>query len=375
MRVFYQAPVSWSWIRQRPHFLAEGLAERHHEVFWFYAARPGTCRYRRWKGHDGMAGLEFPLFPYATKYRLFALMNRIWIGMWLRNTRADAAIFTYPITWQWLPSHLRRIPCIYDCMDLLTEFGPPRVRKAIVEAERKLANAADGIVASSEPIAHHLREDCKCGAKAIEIVSNAAPPLDFINAKTVPGISHPSLVYAGTIDAWFDWNSVLALARRHPEWSLEFVGPVFARPPEPPGNIHLHGPVPHETVANWLVSADILLIPFVRNRLVDAVDPVKMYEYLAAGKPIVSSWWPLLDRFSKFPAVSFYRVSDDAGMDGPALRSLEEAVLESLSGPERFAPPREFLRENGWPARIDRFEAIVSGLNRSFDTTGSSVRT
>ena len=375
MRIFYQAPVSRRWIRQRPHFIADGLSERGHEIFWFYAAPPGTCRSGRWSNGDGVEGLELPLVPFATRFRLAEHLNRKWIGWRLRDVRADAAIFTYPISWRWLPDHLRRLPCVFDCMDLLPEFGPPRVRKAMADAERSLAVAANAIVASSEPIARHLREDYGCEETPVEIVPNAARIPELSGAKPVPGLARPSLVYVGTIDAWFDWDSILSAARNHPEWSFELVGPVVARPEEAPGNIHFHGPVPHEAVADWLVSADVLLIPFVRNRLIDAVDPVKMYEYLAAGRPIVSSWWPLLARFSKFPAVSFYRVSDDAGMDGPALRSLEEAVLESLSGPERFAPPRDFLRENGWPARIDRFEAIVSGLNRSFDTTGSSVRT
>lgn len=347
MRIFYQSPVSREWIRQRPHFMADGLAAAGHRVFWFYAAAVGRCRFRRIRGADGrLTGLELPVLPFASRFRPIEWLNRLWITWWLRRVEADVLVATNPVALPWLPRRLGRVPAVYDCMDVQTAFFTGRRRVRMAQTEAALLSACRGVVASSDQIRDFLASRYGVDPAAVAVVPNGVR-LAAASGTEAPVRTdrRPSIAYFGTVAPWFDWDAVRAAALRHPEWTFDVFGPVDARPADLPAGVVFHGPIPHGSVPAQMKAADVLVMPFVRNELIDGVDPVKMYEYLQAGRPIVSSWWPLLEKFRGFGAVAFY----EAG------HSLEERIGEALARPGPCEVPEEFLRANGWDVRVRAF--------------------
>lgn len=348
MKVLYQSILSSSAIRQRPHFMAAGLAESGLDVFWLYTAVAGRCRPKSWA-----TGREIPAIPFASRWRAIDLLNRLWLGMRLRDIHPDVVVATNPITWYWLPKRLRALPTVYDCMDDHEQFFEGRRRRRLLRDESALVASARRIVASSPVVAERLAARYRTPQEAIEVVPNAYDPQDFLRAPVFVSTDHPAIVYAGTIGAWFDWASVIDAAMRYPNWTFRLVGPCETLVPSLPQNVRFEGAVAHSVAADWMRSADALVLPFRRTLLVEGVDPVKMYEYLATGRPIVSAWWPLLDKFAGFPAVSFY---GDGARDQSALSDVLEKALANTSD---IFVPQDFLAENTWAHRAARLAQIV----------------
>ena len=355
MRIFYQSPVSYGWIRQRPHFMAEGLASAGHQVFWFYAASFTKCRFRRIDNGCGMTVLELPVLPFASRFRPIEWLNRIWVSLWLRHVRADVLVATNPVALPWLPHRMSEVPHVYDCMDVQTAFFTGRRRCRMAEAECALVHKASAIVASSDVIREKLIFGYAAENVSITVIPNGikvaetgSVPMETGSVPTELG--HPMIAYFGTIAPWFDWDGVLDAATRNPEWRFDLFGPCEGKTPELPVNVVMRGAIPHESVMVQARSADVLIMPFVRSELIDGVDPVKMYEYLRTGRPIVSSWWPLLEKFRRFEAVRFYGQGE----------SLCDCIAAALSGPREFTVSETFFESNSWQARIQAMDAIVT---------------
>ncbi len=104
-------------------------------------------------------------------------------------------------------------------------------------------------------------------------------------------ISPPRIGYVGGIyPDWVDTELIYELAKRHPEWSFVLVGPKIGwHPPDKsPANLHLLGARPYQSLPDYLRGFDVCLIPFKDNPITWGASPLKLYEYLAAGRAVVS---------------------------------------------------------------------------------------
>ncbi len=104
-------------------------------------------------------------------------------------------------------------------------------------------------------------------------------------------ISPPRIGYVGSIyPDWVDIELVYEIARRHPEWSFVLVGPKIRwhPPDQSPANLHLLGARPYQSLPDYLRGFDVCLIPFKDNPITWGASPLKLYEYLAAGRAVVS---------------------------------------------------------------------------------------
>jgi glycosyltransferase involved in cell wall biosynthesis len=153
----------------------------------------------------------------------------------------------------------------------------------------------------------------------------------------------PRVGYFGEIASWFDAALVAAIARSRPSWSIVLVGP--ARPAEHAAlasvpNVHLLGAVPHHDLPAYGVRFDACLLPFKHNRLTAAASPIKLYEYLALGRPVVSTL--ALDRRAPEGLL-------DAVPAEGVLAALERAIADRDAG--RAARRRRWVEENTWETR------------------------
>lgn len=190
------------------------------------------------------------------------------------------------------------------------------------------------------------------------VLPNAVDPDLWAARPIVPdwlaALPAPRLLYLGTLDSRLDVEAARQVARAWPEGSLVLVGPLEDRAHlatllgEP--NVHHHGAVAHRTVPTIVAGADACLIPHHRTDLTMAMSPLKLYEYLAAGRPVAVTD---LEPMSQVPGPVF-RV--------PPGGDFRPAVAAALAAGPMAEPDRErFVEANGWPGRRAQALEFVLG--------------
>lgn len=200
----------------------------------------------------------------------------------------------------WL-SQVARTRTVFRVADNTSGFG--RTTPAARAAEHELAAAADLVVYSAETLKEYVE-----GLKPRRMAhlpngvnfSHFARP-DVPVPSEYASIRRPIAVYAGYMDAWFDYALLNHVVAALPDVSFVLIGgtPHAHARFAPAANLHLLGPRPFSRLPEYLRSADVGLIPFdVQNHptLVHSIHPLKLYEYLAAGLPVVATRWRELER-------------------------------------------------------------------------------
>ena len=172
-------------------------------------------------------------------------------------------------------------------------------------------------------------------------------------SREMPGlyrqINRPIIVYVGAMEDWFDFGLVNEAARALPNFSFVMIGDARHARFEALPNIHCVGPVSHAALPAWLWNADVGIIPFdVKNHaaLVNSINPLKLYEYMACGLPVVSVDWEELRHITS-PA----RLTRDTGDFIAALREAAQ--------PQRRQAFVDYAAGQDWGARAD---AIIAAL-------------
>jgi polysaccharide pyruvyl transferase CsaB len=178
----------------------------------------------------------------------------------------------------------------YDVMDDWMEFS--RVGQAIWydEAfERHLLGTADAVFAVNESLARHLET---LGCKAPVVVPNGvSPAIADVDEERPLEKGVVTVGYFGYLaGAWFDWDLVAGAARSRPDWKFYLIG--YGGGPEGlelPANLVLLGKKPQKQLAGFARNWDVGIVPFRAERLAAGADPIKTYEYLAMGLPVVTT--------------------------------------------------------------------------------------
>ncbi len=222
------------------------------------------------------------------------------------------------------------------------------------EVERAVIAVSDDLAASARLLQRRLEE--LAPGRPVHLVPNAVDREVFPGpGGTEAGGGVPSdlvrgertLVYAGSLwGDWFDWDLVAGLAQARPAWSIGLIGDPPRETPLPlPANVHLLGLKPQAELASYYAAADACLIPFAPSPVVDAVNPLKVYEYLAMHRPVVATAMPELHGL---PHV--FTASDAA----QAVAAVERAAAT----PPPAAQIEAFLADATWDARAATLDAL-----------------
>jgi glycosyltransferase involved in cell wall biosynthesis len=355
------ATLPWAFRPQRPQWLARAMAASGPPVLYVEAFRRQLAqpRHQAWRpGPEPLMVLKVRVpgrpDPYRTVLAADAarrVAERIAAGL----TVAPRAVVAQLPFWADVASELVArfgCPLVYDRMDLHTAF--PGVPPEVGGLEQRLLVGADLVVATSEDL---LRRSRDAGARRLALVRNGylgRQRRELAGAQR--GHARRRVGYVGALGEWFDVAALAAAARAAPEVDFVLVGRLESHAVRQLGrlaNVTLRGEIPQPRVPALLGSLDAVVIPFVDNELTRAVDPVKFYEALAAGLPVVARRLPELARFGE-PAVYLY---DDPSSFAATLRQ----ALDEDAEAHREAR-RALVAEETWERRADQLLAEIAAL-------------
>ncbi|MEZ4767525.1 MAG: glycosyltransferase [Caldilineales bacterium] len=389
------APNPWHDIWRNRQQIFSRLAARH-RVFYIEPARASLADWRR--GRVALADIRRPAVvqerPNLWLYRIPAYVpsrdtggrfdhvsDRL-LATHLRRTLSDLGFLSSdinrspntvdqsPSLWLYRPTHWRwaagAIPhrlLVYHITDDYTAFGhlSAAERNQLAADERDLLAAADLTIVT----APRLLELKRPHARRIELVPNGVDFEAFQRAAANPrrllqlrAIQPPLLGYSGHISSRLDLPLLREVALARPDWQFVFAGSEDARGCEAElaalkalPNMHFLGVLPVEDVPHFITACDVCLIPYRVNDETRAISSLKLYEYLAAGKPVVSARVPTAEEHQDVVEIAEEIVDFVAASTG--------GRAGGLQCPDRSCRAPGCGRENTWEDRVRRMEEEV----------------
>ena len=291
---------------------------------------------------------------------LWNIMIFLWVNLLLLLTGfggGERLFYVSNIYYGAVLPFLRRSVMFYDCNDDHLAF--PDTPAWAETYFRKIALSADFAVTVSSGLTERLD---RLGVGEIHRIGNGVDYELFRRAAgegepdELDAFPRPLIGYSGVIAPWFDFDLLGQVAVSFPGASIVLLGPVFdarkARLAElmsEHGNIHHLGVKPYEELGRYLAAMDVCIIPLQRNELMRLADPNKLYEYAAAGRPIVT----LKHSSDLEPLRDFVHLAETSE---EFIEGLEKALSEEPKR-ERLL---EFARSNSWQARADAVARLLA---------------
>lgn len=346
---------------QRHHYVARWRAERGRSIWvdTLGSRNPRLGDLRRLGGERAgqspdalLPGVEVLKPRFAPFFgRPFYALNRRLLEAQLDRLGVDPARST---AWVYLPhpailALLRKRRWGRVVFDLCDDIDDMDVHPSLRDGEAELLREADVVFATAEALvekARRVRDD------DVHYVANGVDSARFGDRVEAPGKLR-RVLYVGAIYEWLDEDLIAAVAAGRPDLEFRIVGPV--RRPLPRlrqmANVSIPGPVAAERVPAEIAAAQLCMIPFRPGPLTEATDPLKLYEALIAGRPVLATGLHQGERFA--PAV---RLESNAEGWLRALADLDSGAwafdAEEMSG--------RVSREEDWRERFARMEEALS---------------
>ena len=349
--------IDWHFRVQRPQHIAKCLAQNGHRVFYFSTTfgngRAGVevleqieervlvCQFNMPKPHP----VIYEKMP--TKAQEKMLIEALCSFIDKAGMRNKVAIVDHPF-WRPVALTLSGTMVIYDCMD--DHGGFSNNADIILQSEEQLFREADLVITTSATLSE------KVGKQRNNIlIRNAADAEWFAQPPDTLAYSseRPVVGYFGAISEWFDMDLVIKSAEAYPEYDFVLVGSTFlcdTRKADKIDNIHFVGEVSYADLKGYLYAFDICLIPFKLIELIQCTNPVKLYEYLAAGKPVVTTDMPELRLIKEHVYLS---------QDTESFIANIRQAMESKDEREGIASRQAFALGNQWGNRVEQLEESI----------------
>jgi len=360
----------WTDVPRCRHHVMSRLAERNRVVF---ATAPWYIReaFRDSGEEVGLTRVSRNLYTYCPprwlpySYR-FALLNRCSLSLRCRLLARTARTLGMgrPILYIWHPwfadviGHFDERLVVYHCYDEYAAFAGSD-RDEVEAAETQILRAADLVLTVSEGLharkrVHNENTYLVRNGVDYQLFASAQAPGTPV-AEELRGIARPVIgCVTRIVPEYFDAPLLRRVFSARPDWSFVVVGPECAESPELSRlkalpNVHMLGRRQLSELPSYLKRFDVCLIPYVLTENKCLADPLKLYEYLAAGKPVVSKPIPGLSAFGDDVVT---RASDAAEWIG----AIEDAL--HTDSRDRIARRQAVARQHTWDDRVE----LISGL-------------
>jgi UDP-galactopyranose mutase len=291
--------LRWNFVFQRPQHLLSRAAKTQRV---FFVEEPvytdGDNSYLDYSNPVPGVSVVVPRLPHGMSHKdAIATQRRL-----VNELLVDAEINDF-ILWYYTPmalafsSHLKPAVTVYDCMDELSAFknAPPE----LTLFERDLFSRADVVFTGGNSLYESkcsLHHNIYCFPSSVDTQhfakargSKLKEPADQIS---IPG---PRIGFFGVIDERFDSRLVRGVAKARPDWQIILLGPIVKIDPDSlpkMPNIHYLGGKTYDELPSYIAGWDIAMLPFARNESTRFISPTKTPEYLAAGRPVISTSIP-----------------------------------------------------------------------------------
>lgn len=308
--------LRWDFVFQRPQHLMSRFAV-FRRVYFFEEPvfdKTETPRlYLRESKED--VQVVVPYLPATTSPEV----KDIILARLINELLEDENIENYNL-WYYTPMalpfsrHLNPQAVLYDCMDDLSRFK--NAPKDLLALEKELLTKADLVFTGGHSLfesKRHLHHNIHPFPSSIDYKHFALARQKTDDPEDQKHIPHPRLGFFGVIDERMDLNLLAQLAEARPDWSIVILGPVVkidpASLPRHP-NIHYLGKKDYQQLPHYLAGWDCALMPFALNESTEFISPTKTPEYLAAGKPVIST--SIKDVVSPYGQQNLVSIADTA---------------------------------------------------------------
>jgi glycosyltransferase involved in cell wall biosynthesis len=301
--IIVHSHLGWDWVWQRPQQFLSRLSQNH-RVLFIEGPAPADVSTAE------LTLREVPDFPNILVLQMKLPATRWSDGVWIDQERRRQVqsllagplgrVFASPVQWFYDPmavtafaGHLDERAIVYDCMDELSLFrGAPA---ELVRRERELLAVADVVFAGGPKIWKAKREantNCFCFGCGVDSRHFAqARDGNLRLPKDIAGLPKPVFGYIGVVDERIDYDLLAALADST-SGSVAMIGPCTKVDPATfpqRDNLHWLGGRDYAQLPMYAAAFDVCLMPFALNDATRFINPTKSLEYMATGRPIVST--------------------------------------------------------------------------------------
>ena len=354
--------VPWGWIKQRPHFLAEELSAK----FEVNVVIPKSFRTSNLTTNNTKVAISTVFKLPFERLKIIRYVNAKIVQILFKNLYE---INKYKYIWI---SDLRMYPLIenlvtseqkliYDCMDDVLEFTVLKEQyKELETIEKKLFQNIDLVLFSSKELQNRKINKYNLLSSQYGLVYNALDK-SLVNGTLDDKYdyefdeyqknNYTVLTYIGTISNWFDFELIEKSLNDFPNIVYFIIGPVEQNIEVlKHERIKYFGAIEHKYIKSLVIKSNILIMPFKINKLIEAVDPVKLYEYIAFGKKIISVEYDELEKFSQY--ISFYKNYVD----------FKEVLNELINSDSNYSLNDDFVKLNNWEIRKGEIVTLMETI-------------
>jgi UDP-galactopyranose mutase len=340
--------LRWDFVYQRPQHLLSRCA-RKRRVFFVEEPIFGNCSMRLdVRETDPGVHVVVPHLPEGLRSEI--AINAVMREM-TRQFFVDRGINEY-VFWYYTPMALRftdqfnPVAAVYDCMDELSAFKGAHSQLPLLE--KQLFREVDLVFTGGQSLYEVKRNQ----HPAVYAFPSSIDASHFGKARTAVNdpddqahIPHPRLGFFGVIDERFDIELLDEVAAKRPDWNFIIIGPVVKINPDTlpkHSNIHYLGGKKYNELPEYLAGWDIALLLFARNESTRFISPTKTPEYLAAGKPVIST--SIRDVVRPYGEMNLVEITDTAD----EFIAAAEKILSSSNRSEWLQKVDAYLENISW---------------------------
>jgi UDP-galactopyranose mutase len=341
--------LRWAFVFQRPQHLMTRQARTRRVFFVEEPLRePGAHPRLERRRAEGGVMVVVPHLPEGLPHEEEVHLQREMLDGLLRDERARELVLWYytPMALAFT-DHLPARLVVYDCMDELSLFkgAPPD----LLRREEELLARADVVFTGGWSLYEAKRgrhPDVHGVPSSVDVAHFAAARDGLDEPADQASLPRPRLGFFGVIDERFDAALVAGAARARPGWQFVMLGPIVKIDPAelPRGpNLHFLGGKSYAELPAYLSGWDVALLPFARNDSTRFISPTKTPEYLAAGRPVVST--SIRDVVRPYGEKGLVRIADDVDA---FVAAAEAAMAEDATSAAWLARVDETLAGMSW---------------------------